>query len=94
MKANLTSHLRGERVSLSAFLSRRGVDIETEVSPLFLTYFMMDWAKLSQEPSGTSCLSCGEKMMSIEPIRDKKGVVFDGLVCHKCKTVLWARRKI
>jgi hypothetical protein len=32
-------------------------------------------------------------MMSVEPMRDKKGVVFEGLVCHKCKTVLWARRK-
>ena len=24
--------------------------------------------------------------MSVEPVRDKKGVVFDGIVCHKCKT--------
>ena len=50
------------------------------------------WAKLSQEPSSTGCMSCGEKMMSVEPIKDKKGVVFEGLVCHKCKTVLWARK--
>lgn len=67
--------------------------LRTNVAPLFLTYFMMDWAKVSQTTSGTKCVSCGGSMMSIEPISDKKGVVFDGLVCHKCKTVLWARRK-
>ena len=32
--------------------------------------------------------------MSVEPVKDKKGVVFEGLVCHKCKTVIWARKKM
>ncbi len=77
---------------MSGFLSRRGTDVKTEVSPLFLTYHMMDWKKLSQEPSETSCFSCGGKMMRVEPIKDQKGVVFEGLVCHNCKTVLWSRK--
>lgn len=62
-------------------------------SPLFMTYFMMDWSKVSQEPSETRCLSCGALMMSVEPIEDKRGGIFDGLVCHNCKTILWSRRR-
>jgi len=77
---------------LSGFLSRRGVDIETEISPLFLTYFMVEWSELKQERSATVCMKCGGAMMRVEPIRDKKGVVFEGLVCHNCKTVLWSRK--
>jgi len=53
---------------------------------------MMDWGKVSQAPSATKCFSCGGAMMSVEPVRDKKGVVFDGIVCHKCKTLLWTRK--
>jgi len=54
---------------------------------------MMDWSKVSQKPSHTRCLSCGGAMMRVEAVKDKKGVIFDGLVCHNCKTVLWTRRK-
>lgn len=66
--------------------------LRTNVSPLFLTYYMMDWGKVSQSPSATRCVNCGVAMSSVEPVRDKKGVVFEGLVCHKCKTLLWSRR--
>jgi len=52
----------------------------------------MDWGKVKQTPSQTRCLSCGGEMMEVEPVRDKKGLVYEGLVCHKCKTVLWARK--
>lgn len=69
------------------------MEIDDSSTLMYSTYFMMDWTTLSQAPSATKCLSCGETMNSVEPIRDKKGVVFDGLVCHKCKTVIWARRK-
>ena len=31
-------------------------------------------------------------MVTVEPLSDNKGAAFDGLVCHTCKTVLWARR--
>jgi hypothetical protein len=69
------------------------MEIDDSAALIHYTYFMMDWTKLSQAPSATKCFSCGESMMNVEPIRDKKGVVFDGLVCHKCKSVIWARRK-
>jgi hypothetical protein len=54
---------------------------------------MMNWAEVSQTPSSVKCLSCGGEMMSVEPVRDKKGVVFEGIVCHKCKTLLWSRKR-
>jgi hypothetical protein len=66
--------------------------LDIDISPLFLTYYMMDWGTVSQAPSATKCLSCGVPMMSVESVRDKKGVVFDGIVCHKCKTLLWTRK--
>jgi hypothetical protein len=69
------------------------MEIEDSAALMYYTYHMMDWGTLSQKPSETRCLLCGEAMMEVEPIRDKKGVVFEGLVCHRCKTVLWARRK-
>ena len=68
------------------------MEIEDSASLMYQTYFMMDWSKVSQEPCATKCMACGGAMMTVEPVRDKKGVVFDGLVCHKCKTVIWARK--
>ena len=68
------------------------MEIEDSAALMYQTYFMMDWGKVAQEPSPTKCISCGGMMMAVEPARDKKGVVFDGIVCHKCKTLLWSRR--
>lgn len=67
-------------------------ELRVQVSPLLLTYFMMDWGKVSQSPSATKCVGCGGTMMSVEPVKDKKGAVFEGLVCHGCKTLLWSRK--
>ncbi len=66
--------------------------MDTDISPLFLTYHMMDWGKLAQAPSPTKCVSCGGPMMSVDAVKDKKGAVFDGIVCHRCKVLLWTRR--
>jgi hypothetical protein len=68
------------------------MEIEDSASLIHYTYFMVDCGNVSQAPSSTRCFSCGGAMMSVEPARDKKGVVFDGIVCHKCKTLLWSRR--
>ena len=59
------------------------MEIDDSAALIHQTYFMMDWAKVSQEPSTTNCMSCGGTMMSVEPIRDKKGVVFDGIYAGK-----------
>lgn len=68
------------------------MDIDDSSSLIFYTYYMVDWSTVSQSPSSATCLSCGGPMMTVEPVRDKKGVIFDGIVCHKCKTVLWTRK--
>lgn len=69
------------------------MEIDDSSSLIYFTYFMVDWPKVSQSPSPVKCFSCGGEMMSVEPVKDKKGVVFDGIVCHKCKTVLWTRKR-
>jgi hypothetical protein len=68
------------------------MEIDDSAALMYYTYFMMDWGKVSQSPSAATCFSCGGPMMSVEAVRDKKGVVFDGIVCHKCKTLLWTRK--
>ena len=68
------------------------MEIEDSAALMYYTYHMMDWGTVSQTPSAIKCLSCGGPMMSVESVRDKKGVVFDGIVCHKCKTLLWTRK--
>ncbi len=68
------------------------MEIEDSTALIFYTYHMIDWGKVSQSPSATQCLSCGGAMMCVEPVRDKKGVVYDGIVCHNCKTLLWTRK--
>jgi len=68
------------------------MEIDDSSALIYQTYFMMDWGKVTQTHSATRCLSCGGPMMDVEPVRDKKGAVFDGIVCHKCKTLLWNRK--
>jgi len=68
------------------------MEIDDASSLIYQTYWMTDWKKVAQSPSSTTCVSCGAKMSAVEPVRDKKGLVYDGLVCHNCKTLLWARR--
>ncbi|MDA4118509.1 MAG: hypothetical protein OK455_09225 [Thaumarchaeota archaeon] len=69
------------------------MEIDDSAALYYYTYHMVDWSTVLQAPSLIKCVSCGGTMMNVEPVRDKKGVVFEGLVCHGCKTVIWARRK-
>jgi hypothetical protein len=69
------------------------MEIEDSSSLIFYTYYMMKWDEVSQSPSDVRCLSCGGAMMNVEQVRDKKGVVFEGIVCHGCKTLLWNRKR-
>ncbi len=67
------------------------MEIDDSAALIYYTYYMVDWAKVSQKESQTQCLGCGRKMMDIEALRDKKGALFEGKVCHSCKTVVWSR---
>ncbi len=56
------------------------------------TYYMVDWKSACQTDSNATCVTCGGKMRKFEPYRDKKGIIYDGLVCHTCKQVYWLKR--
>lgn len=60
--------------------------------PVYLTYYMMDWKKVAQFPSEDICVACGGGMLLVEPIRTKKGVTYEGRVCHSCKSLFWVRK--
>lgn len=53
---------------------------------------MLDWTKVKQSPSSTECTTCGRKMKVVEEVKDKKGLRYEGRVCHHCKTVFWVRK--
>jgi uncharacterized protein with PIN domain len=68
------------------------LEIDDAGELLFRTYFMVDWATVLQDDSDRRCITCGSQMKKVEPIRDKKGLVYDGLVCHSCKALFWLKR--
>ncbi len=65
--------------------------IERSGDLIFWTYFMMDWSKTKQSPSGQKCLKCGAPMKSLEAVTDNKGRSYQGTVCHNCKQLLWVK---
>lgn len=68
------------------------MEIDDAGELLFRTYYMMDWKTVGQTVSDRLCVSCGGKMKKVGPVRDKKGLVYEGLVCHKCKVVFWLKQ--
>lgn len=66
-------------------------EMKTDVSPLWLTYFMLDWGKVKQYDSGQKCTSCGRPLKRTEPVTDRKGASFEGYVCHADKQVAWVK---
>jgi hypothetical protein len=66
--------------------------LKTDVSPLYLTYFMLDWDKVQQSPCDQKCAECGGAMSKTEPVVDSKGLEYEGYVCHLDKRVVWLRR--
>jgi DNA-directed RNA polymerase subunit RPC12/RpoP len=67
------------------------VKVERSGDLIFWTYYMVDWGKVAQIPSDVKCLQCGEPMSNVEPVTDSKGKSYDGLVCHRCKRVIWVK---
>ena len=60
--------------------------------PIYLTYHMMDWKKVGQSPSEDGCVTCGGTMLQVEPITSRRGIVYEGRVCHGCKVLYWIRK--
>ncbi len=67
--------------------------IEKASDLIFWTYYMMDWSKVGQARSSKKCAQCGGLMNKVETVTDDSGLIYEGLVCHHCKTVLWVRRE-
>ena len=60
---------------------------------IFWTYHMVNWKEAKQAPSGRKCVQCGGEMMVVGPVEDARGSKYEGLVCHSCKRVIWARNR-
>lgn len=65
--------------------------MKTNISPMWLTYHMMKWGEVKQEPSEQKCSLCGKRVMKTEPVTDGKGASYEGYVCHADKQVTWLR---
>jgi len=63
----------------------------TDVSPMHMTYFMMNWDEVKQIPSDQECSQCGRIMNLVEPPLSYKGQKYDGYVCHTDKRVFWVK---
>jgi uncharacterized protein with PIN domain len=68
------------------------VKIERAGDLIYWSYHMVDWTKIQQSCSSQKCVQCGGPMMKVEQVEDAKGSRYDGIVCHACKRVIWAKR--
>jgi hypothetical protein len=68
------------------------MEIDDAGDLLFQTYYMLGWTGIKQGKSDDACLACGRAMLEVEEVRDKKGLVYTGRVCHECKRVFWIRK--
>jgi hypothetical protein len=65
--------------------------MKTNVSPMWLTYFMVKWDDVQQQVSDQKCTLCGRLLSRTEFIEDEKGQKYEGYVCHPDKQVTWVR---
>ncbi|MDG7011185.1 MAG: hypothetical protein JRN57_03600 [Nitrososphaerota archaeon] len=65
--------------------------MKTDVSPMWLTYYMVKWEEVTQHDSGQKCTDCGRALKRTEPFTDAKGVSYEGYVCHADKRVTWLK---
>ena len=64
-----------------------GVDNSGGSDPAYLTYYMMDWARTARIASKDQCVTCRKPMFLVEPVTTKKGITYEGRVCHDCKSL-------
>jgi len=65
--------------------------MKSDVSPMFLTYYMLKWSEVEQHESDQKCTECGRPLKRTEPVTDKKGQRYEGYVCHADKRVTWMK---
>jgi uncharacterized protein with PIN domain len=67
------------------------VKVERVGDLMFVTYYMVDWTQEKETPSGKRCAECGGEMGELEATTRDGRSAYAGLVCHKCKRLLWLR---
>ena len=65
--------------------------MKTEVSPMWLTYFMVKWDEVTQYESDQKCTDCAGPMKRTERFTDGKGLSYEGYVCHADRRVTWLK---
>jgi len=65
--------------------------MKSNISPMFLTYFMVRWEDVKQTPSEQKCTECGSPLSRTEEVVDEKGLKYEGYVCHADKRVTWLK---
>ncbi|MDG6937282.1 MAG: hypothetical protein JRN42_01900 [Nitrososphaerota archaeon] len=65
--------------------------LKTDVSPMWLTYYMVDWSAIKQEQTEQRCTICGRTLSRTETVTDGSGPGFVGYVCHADKQVTWVK---
>jgi len=59
---------------------------------MYVTYFMVNWKEEKEGPSGQRCTQCGGTMGRLEASVGNGEGVYEGLVCHSCKRLVWVRK--
>ncbi|MDG6985312.1 MAG: hypothetical protein JRM73_01015 [Nitrososphaerota archaeon] len=65
--------------------------MKSDVSPMWLTYFMVKWSEVRQYDSDQKCTDCGREMKKTEPFTYGESPGYEGYVCHADKRVTWVR---
>ena len=65
--------------------------MKSDVSPIFLTYYMVKWHELKQYESPHRCQTCARPLNRTEEVVDAKGLRYEGYVCHSDKQVTWVK---
>jgi hypothetical protein len=68
--------------------------MKTDVSPMFLTYFMVKWGEVRETETDQKCTECGRPLMKTEIFTDQSGVNYEGYVCHSDKRITWLRVRV
>ncbi len=68
------------------------MEIDDAGELIFQTYYMVDWKSTLQKEAEARCITCRGAMAKVGPVRDKKGLVYEGLACHNCKSIFWLKR--
>lgn len=69
---------------------RESAGMKTDISPMWLTYHMLDWGRLEQYDTHQACALCGRFMKKTEPVTDGRGE-YEGYVCHADRQVTWVK---